>query len=68
VSASSAGEQAVNQPLTEEQQLIHRQALRDVMPKTPFMGWLGIVFERYEPDDVVTRLPLAHAVQTYRIV
>jgi hypothetical protein len=37
---------AMNEPLTEEQQLIHRQALRDGMPKTPFMGWLGIVFER----------------------
>jgi hypothetical protein len=36
----------MNEPLTEEQQLIHRQALRDGMPKTPFMGWLGIVFER----------------------
>ena len=41
----------MNQPLTEEQQLIHRQALRDVMPKTPFMGWLGIVFERYLTND-----------------
>jgi acyl-coenzyme A thioesterase PaaI-like protein len=47
----------MNQPLTEEQQLVHRQALRDGWPRTPFMGWLGIVFERYEPDDVVIRLP-----------
>jgi uncharacterized protein (TIGR00369 family) len=47
----------MNQPFTEEQQRKHRQALRDVMPNMPFMGWLGIVFERYEPDDVVIRLP-----------
>jgi len=47
----------MNQPLTDEQQQRHRQALRDVMTKTPFMGWLGIAFERYEPDDVIIRLP-----------
>jgi hypothetical protein len=35
----------------------HRQPLRDVMTKTPFMGWLGIAFERFEPDDVIIRLP-----------
>jgi uncharacterized protein (TIGR00369 family) len=45
------------EPLTEEQQRTRRQAVRDLMPTTPFMGWLGIVFERYEPDDVVIRLP-----------
>ena len=21
------------------------------MPTTPYMGWLGIVLDRYEPDD-----------------
>ena len=47
----------MDQPLTEEEQHRHRQALRDVMPNTPFMGWLGIAFERYEPDDVIIRLP-----------
>ena len=45
------------EPLTEEQQRRHRQALKDVMPKTPFMCWLGIAFERFEPDDVEIRLP-----------
>src|SRR5262245_56323214 len=45
------------EPLTEEQQHKRRQAVRDLMPTTPFMGWLGIVFERYEPDDVTIRLP-----------
>ncbi len=27
------------------------------MPRTPFIGGLGIVFRRYEPDGVVIRLP-----------
>ena len=27
------------------------------MPRTPFIGWLGLVFERYDPDDVTARLP-----------
>jgi acyl-coenzyme A thioesterase PaaI-like protein len=31
--------------------------VRDLMPATPFMGWLGIMFERYEADDVIIRLP-----------
>lgn len=45
------------EPLTAEQQHQRRQAVRDLMPNTPFMGGLGIVFERYEPDDVILRLP-----------
>lgn len=43
--------------LSEEQQERRRQAIKDVFPATPFMAWLGIVFERYEHDDVVIRLP-----------
>jgi uncharacterized protein (TIGR00369 family) len=43
--------------LTEEQQHRRRQAVRDIMPKAPFIGFVGLVFERYEPDDVVTRVP-----------
>ncbi|KZS78415.1 thioesterase [Mycobacterium kansasii] len=45
------------EPLTAEQQHQRRQAVRDLMTSTPFMGGLGIVFERYEPDDVMIRLP-----------
>lgn len=45
------------EPLTEEQQQQRRQAVRDLMPTTPFLAGLGIVFERYEPDDVIIRLP-----------
>ena len=45
------------EPLTEEQQMRRRQAIPEVMPAAPFMGWMGIVFDSYEPDDVVLRLP-----------
>jgi acyl-coenzyme A thioesterase PaaI-like protein len=41
---------AVAEPLTTEQQRQSRQAVRDVMLTTPFIGGLGVVFERYEPD------------------
>jgi len=34
-----------------------RAAIAEIMPKTPFIGGLGIVFEKYEPDDVTLRLP-----------
>jgi acyl-coenzyme A thioesterase PaaI-like protein len=43
--------------LTEDQQQQRRQAVVELMPSTPYMSWLGIVFERYEPDDVTIRLP-----------
>lgn len=43
--------------LTDAQQHQHRQAVRDLMPTTPFLAGLGIVFERYESDDVTIRLP-----------
>jgi len=43
--------------LTEDQQRRRRQAVVEMMPSTPYMSWLGIVFERYEPDDVTIRLP-----------
>jgi uncharacterized protein (TIGR00369 family) len=43
--------------LTDEQQQRRRKAVADLMPTTPYMSWMGIVFDRYEPDDVVIRLP-----------
>nr|WP_116375690.1 PaaI family thioesterase [Mycobacterium sp. MFM001] len=43
--------------LTDEQQHKRRLAVRDLMPTTPFLAGLGIVFDRYEPDDVTVRLP-----------
>jgi len=45
------------QPLTAQQQRERRRAVRDLMLTTPFIGGLGIVFERYEADDVTIRLP-----------
>jgi uncharacterized protein (TIGR00369 family) len=48
---------SVAEALTEQEQHERRQAVRDLMPTTPFLGGLGIVFERYEPDDVIIRLP-----------
>jgi uncharacterized protein (TIGR00369 family) len=44
-------------PLSSQEQQKRRQAVRDLMLTTPFIGGLGIVFERYEPDDVTIRLP-----------
>ena len=42
---------------TEDPNVRKRRAIAEIMPKTPFIGWLGLVFDRYEPDDVVLRLP-----------
>ena len=43
--------------LTDDQQQRRRQAVAELLPTTPFLKGLGIVFERYEPDDVTIRLP-----------
>ena len=43
--------------LSDEQQAALRQAVPQSMLETPYLSWLGLVFERYEPDDVVMRLP-----------
>jgi uncharacterized protein (TIGR00369 family) len=45
------------EPLTDQQQHERRQAVRDLMPRTPFLAGLGIIFDRYNPDDVILRLP-----------
>ena len=54
----------MGEPLDEEQQRRRRLAVRDLMPKTPFLEGLGIVFERYEPDDVTIRLPFREDLTT----
>jgi uncharacterized protein (TIGR00369 family) len=46
-----------DEQLSEEEQQRRRQAVAEIMPATPFMGSLGLVFDRYEPDDVTLRLP-----------
>jgi uncharacterized protein (TIGR00369 family) len=45
------------EPMTDQQQREYRRTVRDGWATTPFMGWLGIVFDRFEPDDVILRLP-----------
>lgn len=44
-------------PLSEEEQVRRRRAVADLMPTTPFISGLGVVIERYDPDDVTLRLP-----------
>lgn len=44
-------------PLSNEEQERRRRAIKDLMPKTPFIGGLGLVFDRYEHDDVTVRVP-----------
>ncbi|HEX4904059.1 MAG TPA: PaaI family thioesterase [Acidimicrobiales bacterium] len=41
----------------EDPNLRKRAAIAEIMPKTPYIGGLGIVFDKYEPDDVTLRLP-----------
>ncbi len=43
--------------LTDEEQQRRRLAIRDLMPATPFIAGLGLVFDRYDPDEVVMRVP-----------
>jgi uncharacterized protein (TIGR00369 family) len=44
--------------MTEEDPNVRKRAsIAEVFPKTPFIGGLGLVFETYEPDHVVMRLP-----------
>lgn len=46
--------------LSSEEQRSRRQAVAELMPTTPFLQGLSIVFDRYEEDDVVLRLPFRH--------
>src|SRR5688572_20190984 len=48
---------ADDQELSDEEQERRRQAIRELFPGTPFMGFLGIEFDTYEHDHVVLRLP-----------
>lgn len=43
--------------ISEDEQQRRRQAIAELMPTSPFLGRLGVSFDRYEPDDVVLRLP-----------
>ena len=51
------GGRAERPPLSDEEQQRRRLAIRDLMPTTPFIAGLGLVFDRYDPDEVVMRVP-----------
>lgn len=55
--ASEARMSAAGEGLTEAEQQERRAAMPAIFAGTPFLSWLGLVVERYEPDDVATRLP-----------
>jgi uncharacterized protein (TIGR00369 family) len=42
--------------LSEAEQQQRRAAMPAIFRQTPFLAWLGIEIERYEPDAVATRL------------
>lgn len=46
--------------LSESDQIKFRQAVPAVMIKTPYLSWLGIEFEKYEPDVAKVRLKYRH--------
>ena len=48
---------ATRPALSDDEQRAHRAAIAELMPATPFLAGLGVSFDRYEPDDVVLRLP-----------
>ncbi len=54
--------------LSDEEQQRRRQAVRELMVATPYLGWLGIRFDRYEPDDVVVRVPFREELTNDGIV
>jgi uncharacterized protein (TIGR00369 family) len=47
----------VSEPLSDEEQQARRNAIRDLMVRTPFLESLGLVIDRWEPDDVTLRIP-----------
>ncbi|HET9731921.1 MAG TPA: PaaI family thioesterase [Acidimicrobiales bacterium] len=47
----------MSEGISDEDQTSRRQAIADLMPKTPFLAGLGIRFDEYRPDRVVLRLP-----------
>ena len=54
--------------LTEQVQQGLRRAIPETFRSTPFMSGLNISFDRYEPDDVVVRLPFSEALTNDGVV
>lgn len=55
--STTPAEQTEVGALGDDEQRPRRLAVRDLMLTTPFLAGLGVSFDRYEPDDVVLRLP-----------
>jgi uncharacterized protein (TIGR00369 family) len=45
---------------SEADHLKLRAAIPRLFKRAPFLAWLDLQVERYEPDDVTTRLPFRH--------
>src|SRR5579863_3697207 len=43
--------------LSDDQQRARRAGIPAAMVGTPYLAWLGIAFDRYEPDEATIRLP-----------
>ncbi len=43
--------------LDQDEQGRRRRAVAELMPATPFLQWMGVAFDRFQPDDVVLRVP-----------
>jgi len=54
--------------LSHEEQEQRRSAIADLMPRTLFLQWMGIVFDRYEHDDVVLRVPFRESLTNDGVV
>ncbi len=48
--------------LSDEEQQSRRQMVVDMMPTTPFIASLGLVIERFEPDEATVRIPFNAAL------
>lgn len=44
-------------PADQDEEVLRLAALSRAMTRTPFLAGLGVVFDRFEPDLVVLRLP-----------
>lgn len=43
--------------ISDEEQQSRRQMVVEMMPKTPFIASLGMVIERFEPNEATVRIP-----------
>lgn len=43
--------------LTDSEQRERRAAIASLLPTTPFIASLGVIVERYEPDEAAIRIP-----------